>query len=52
MKVSTGSGSCVSHRASEGGKYNLPEGKEIWVQYWGTTLNSSEKPESPFVNDH
>ncbi|MFI7072605.1 hypothetical protein [Micromonospora sediminicola] len=48
-KASNGAGTCTTHRASDGGKYNLPEKWYYKVVYDG----SEEASElSGFYNDH
>ncbi|MEU0465639.1 hypothetical protein ABZ215_16690 [Amycolatopsis sp. NPDC006131] len=45
-----GNGTCVAHRASEGGKYNLPEGTKITVFFLGGPQEIFTSRN--FVNDH
>jgi hypothetical protein len=51
MRVSGGKGSCVSHQASDGAAYNLPEGEYIAL-YWDGEGRSSTNFGSGFQNDH
>ncbi|MGI6870022.1 MULTISPECIES: hypothetical protein [Amycolatopsis] len=48
--ASGGSGSCVTHSASEGGAYNLPEGAFIELYYKGVSTGYATR--STYVNDH
>ncbi|GAB3584164.1 hypothetical protein GCM10027445_59920 [Amycolatopsis endophytica] len=48
--VSNGNGSCVTHSASQGGAYNLPEGAYIELYYKGVSTSYATK--SSYVNDH
>ncbi|GAB3578140.1 hypothetical protein GCM10027445_44890 [Amycolatopsis endophytica] len=48
--VTKGKGSCVTHSASQGGKYNLPEGKQIVLAFFGNGYDY--RAEESFVNDH
>ncbi|MFG3558616.1 hypothetical protein ACGGAQ_29995 [Micromonospora sp. NPDC047557] len=48
-KASNGAGTCTTHRASEGGKYNLPEKLSYTVVYDGSEEASDL---SVFYNDH
>lgn len=42
LSATGGNGSCASHRASQGGKYNLPENIEISIGVWlGGNLHGS-----------
>ncbi|CAM5432397.1 hypothetical protein STENM223S_07805 [Streptomyces tendae] len=48
--VSTGKGTCVTHRASQGGKYNLHEYSNIGLTFEGKGGQGSYAVN--FVNDH
>ncbi|MEO3822898.1 hypothetical protein [Actinomadura sp. B10D3] len=52
MKAANGYGSCKTHRASEGGVYNLPEGAawEIAINYDGD--GDGNYAQRRFINDH
>nr|WP_206314768.1 hypothetical protein [Streptomyces coryli] len=51
MTASGGVGTCKSHRASDGAKYNLNENGTVVLDYVGTG-NWSDYVESEFFNDH
>ncbi|TDD60226.1 hypothetical protein E1293_45910 [Actinomadura darangshiensis] len=48
-KVTNGAGSCTTHDAGDGGKYNLKEGDRIDV---GISGGGSVKEHRLFLNDH
>ncbi|MGW8885086.1 hypothetical protein [Streptomyces sp. NPDC055749] len=50
MTASGGNGTCKTHRASDGAKYNLPEGREVdlWFDGNGGTFDG----EGGFTNDN
>ncbi|NIH82962.1 hypothetical protein [Amycolatopsis viridis] len=47
--VASGFGTCTTHRASEGGRYNLPEGVYVDLYYKG---DNGYATHSGFMNDH
>ncbi|WP_406453170.1 hypothetical protein OG782_20975 [Streptomyces sp. NBC_00876] len=49
-KVTTGKGTCVTHKASQGGRYNLHEWSEIGLTFEGEGGRGSYAVN--FVNDH
>ncbi|XRQ09526.1 hypothetical protein ACN3XK_01030 [Actinomadura welshii] len=49
MKASGGSGTCETHRARDGGKYNLRENDRIYLYYRG---DDNGNHGSSYFNDH
>jgi hypothetical protein len=50
MKASGGKGTCKTHRASDGARYNLPEHIPVDLYFDGNSLAVNN--EVSFVNDH
>ncbi|MCX0244367.1 hypothetical protein [Streptomyces drozdowiczii] len=48
MTVSSGYGTCKTHRASDGGKYNLDEKNYVFLKFWAKGDDSY----GDFYNDH
>lgn len=48
MTVSSGYGTCKTHRASDGGKYNLHEKNYVAITYWA----KGEDNYAEYYNDH
>ncbi|OXM73055.1 MULTISPECIES: hypothetical protein [Amycolatopsis] len=49
--ATNGKGTCVTRRAKDGGAYNLPEGRRIWV-YFGNEDGAGNWTSRSYVNDH
>lgn len=52
VHVVGGEGTCVTHKAAQGGKYNLPEKTAIHFEIWSSAGYSGSVNRADWVNDH